>query len=246
MIMAAAGHFVLRSVRVEGVERRYQVWVPPDYQASRRWPAILFLHGAGERGDDGEQQTKVGLGAALRDGTVDVPAIIVFPQCPSKDRWAGELGQEIAMAALDQTEREFSIDRRRVSLTGLSMGGAGVWVLAVRHPRRWSALAPVCGYVHRPPSVPGIDAPSTEPFTKFALRLPHVPIWIFHGSDDPVVPVTESRSMAAALGVRAGYTEFAHTGHNAWDSAYRTTHVVQWLVEQRRPSPQKRKRKPRT
>lgn len=234
MVMAAAGHFVTRSLELNGLAHRYEVWVPDSYEPSHKWPAILFLHGAGERGDDGETQTKVGLGAALRNGKVDGAAIIVFPQCPSDDRWTSALGQEIALAALDQTEREFSIDRRRVSLTGLSMGGAGVWMLAAEHPKRWSALAPVCGYIHRPPTVPGVDRPSTEPFAKFARRLPRIPIWIFHGSDDPVVPVSESRSMAGALGVRAGYTEFAHTGHNAWDPAYQTTHVVLWLADQKR------------
>ncbi len=232
--MAAAGHFLARSVTVGGVARRYQIWVPDSTDASRKSPAILFLHGVGERGEDNEKQIAVGLGPALRSGNVDVPAIVIFPQCPSNERWAGTLGKKIAIAALDQTEREFSIDRRRVSLTGLSMGGAGVWALGAEYPRRWSALAPVCGYVHRPPSLPDTDTPSSEPYGEFARRLPHVPIWIFHGSDDPVVPVTESRSMAAALGVRAGYTEFAHTGHNAWDPAYTTTHVVQWLAEQRR------------
>lgn len=243
-MVAAAGHFLARAVNVDGLERPYQVWVPDAYDASRKWPAILFLHGAGERGGDGVKQTKVGLGAALRDGKVEAPAIIVFPQCPANDRWTGPLGQEIAIAALDRTEREFSVDRQRVALTGLSMGGAGAWTLAAKHPRRWSALAPVCGYIHRPPSVPGVDKPSTEPFTEFARRLPRIPIWIFHGTDDPVVPVTESRGMAGALGVRAGYTEFAHTGHNAWDPAYQTTHVIQWLIEQRRPAAQKRQRKP--
>ena len=245
MAMAVAGHFIARSVDVEGVARRYQVWVPDAYEASHTWPAILFLHGAGERGDDGEKQTKVGLGGALRSGKTGAPAIIVFPQCPSDNRWTSTLCESIAVTALDRTEREFSIERRRVSLTGLSMGGAGVWALAAKYPKRWSALAPVCGYVHRPPTVPGVDAPSTEPFTSFAKRLPRVPVWIFHGGDDPVVPVTESRGMANALGVRAGYTEFAHTGHNAWDPAYTTTHVVQWLVEQRRAAPQKRQRNPR-
>src|SRR5579864_8908288 len=92
IMVAAAGHFMPQAVRVGGIDRKYQVWVPESYDPSHKWPAILFLHGAGERGDDGERQTTVGLGAALRNGKVDVPAIIVFPQCPSKDRWAGELG----------------------------------------------------------------------------------------------------------------------------------------------------------
>ena len=77
-------------------------------------------------------------------------------------------------------------------------------------------------------------ARAAEKFDVFARRIPNIPIWIFHGSDDPVVPVEESREMARSLGVRAGYTEFAHTGHNAWDPAYTTTHVISWLVDQKR------------
>ena len=232
MILAAAA-FVARTVTVDRKPRKYQVWVPVAYDASRKWPAILFLHGSGERGDDGEKQTTVGLGAALRRGKVDVPAIVIFPQCPENERWVGK-GEKIAIAALDQTEREYSIDRDRVSLTGMSMGGAGAWLLAAEYPKRWSALAPVCAYVHKPPKLSDAENPTSDSFDQFARRLPHIPIWIFHGSDDPIVPVTDSREMARALGPRAGYTEFAHTGHNAWDPAYTQTHVVAWLIDQRR------------
>jgi predicted peptidase len=243
------GHFLARSVTVEGVARRYQVWVPAAYgqvEGSRprlsgqrraavpyKWPAILFLHGSGERGDDGQKQISVGLGAALRDGKVDAPAIVIFPQCPDNQRWVGA-PRRIAIAALDAAEREFSIDPRRVALTGMSMGGAGAWILAAQYPKRWSALAPVCAYVHKPPNLPDADNPTSESYDEFARRLPKIPTWIFHGSDDPIVPVADSQEMARSLGVTAAYTEFPHVGHNAWDPAYTTTRVVAWLIEQRR------------
>ena len=250
MILAAAA-FVARTITVDGVPHKYQVWVPAAYVEDSRprlsgqqraavphkWPAILFLHGSGERGSDGLKQITVGLGRALSDGAVDAQAIVIFPQCPDGERWVGA-PRKIAIATLDQSEREFSIDKNRVALTGMSMGGAGAWILAAEYPKRWSALAPVCAYVHRPPQLADADNPTTESYDQFAKRLPRIPIWIFHGSDDPVVPVTESREMARALGPRAAYTEFAHTGHNAWDPAYTQTHLVQWLVDQ------KRKRKP--
>ena len=232
MILAAAA-FVARTVTVDGVAHNYQVWVPATYDRAHKWPAILFLHGSGERGDDNQKQISVGLGPALRSGKLDPQAIFIFPQCPEGQRWVGA-PRKIAIAALDATEREFSIDRNRVALTGMSMGGAGAWILAADDPKRWSALAPVCAYIHRPPSLPDADNPTSESFDEFARRIPRIPIWIFHGSDDPVVPVTESREMARALGVRAVYTEFAHTGHNAWDPAYTGTHLVQWLTEQKR------------
>jgi len=235
VILAAVmtGHFLARSVTVDGVAHRYQIWVPAAYDATRKWPAILFLHGSGERGDDGEKQISVGLGPALRDGKVDAPAIVIFPQCPDNQWWVGQ-ARKIAIAALDAAEREFSIDPRRIALTGMSMGGAGGWVLAAQYPKRWSALAPVCAYVHKPASLPDSDNPTNDSYDKFARRLPKIPIWIFHGSDDATVPVTESREMARALGVNAAYTEFPHVGHNAWDPAYTTTRVVSWLIEQRR------------
>lgn len=224
--MAALGHFVVRGTA--------QIWVPDAYDASRKWPAILFLHGSGERGSDGIRQTTVGLGRALSEGKVDAQAIVVFPQCPEGERWINPNAQRIAMRALAAAEREFSIDKRRVALTGMSMGGAGAWLLAAKYPNRWSALAPVCGYIHRPPTIPDLGDTTTKTFDQFARDLPQIPIWIFHGSDDPVVPVEESREMARSLGPRAGYTEFAHTGHNAWDPAYTQTHLVDWLVSQKR------------
>jgi predicted peptidase len=230
LLMAAilsSGHLVARTVD----SHRYQVWVPSNYDASKKWPAILFLHGSGERGEDGNRQTVVGLGPAL--GKLDPPAIVVFPQCPANERWAGG-ANKIAIAALDQAEREFSIDRNRVSLTGMSMGGAGAWVLAAEYPKRWSAIAPVCGYVHKPPQLADAENPTTDSYADFARRLPRVPIWIFHGSADTVVPVEESRRMAGVLGKSAAYTEFRGVGHNAWDPAYQTTGVVSWLIKQKR------------
>ncbi|MEO6260232.1 MAG: alpha/beta hydrolase-fold protein, partial [Thermoanaerobaculia bacterium] len=145
----ANGEFLERSVTVDQVAHVYRVWIPPDYTTSRRWPAVLFLHGSGERGSDGLKPTQVGLGPALLAGVAGAGAIVVFPQCPENEHWVGP-ARNIAMAALDAVEKEFSIDRRRVALTGISMGGAGAWVLAAEHPDRWSAAAPICGWVVRP------------------------------------------------------------------------------------------------
>ncbi len=229
--MVMAGHFVARSVIVDGIAHRYQIWIPASYDATRKWPAILFLHGVGERGTDGAIQTAVGLGPALRHGKVDTEVIVVFPQC--LDNWV-EVGGKIAIAALDQTQREFSIDPNRVALTGISMGGAGVWALAAQYPDRWSALAPISAWLHRPPNLPDAGNPTSKRFEEFARGLPRIPIWIFHGSDDDTVPVSESRSMAAALGTKAIYTEFPGVDHYAWDPAYTTTDVIAWLIKQRR------------
>jgi len=214
--MVMTGHFVAHTV----AERRYQVWVPAAYDPSRKWPAILFLHGIGERGDDGEAQTQVGLGRALREGKLDPQAIIVFPQCPLTQRWE-EGALPVAVAALDRAMNDYAIDPRRVSLTGISMGGAGAWLLAVEQPQRFSALAPICGWAPPHPD-------------QAAKRLGKMPVWFFHGSEDPVVPVADSRAMAAVLGANAAYTEFPGVKHNSWDPAYQTTGVIAWLLEQKR------------
>jgi len=190
----------------------FRLWIPPGYDPSRRWPAILFLHGAGERGDDNEKQLTVGLGPHL--DALAPPAIVVFPQCPLGSSWVSQMQR--AIDALDAARRDHAIDDDSISLTGISLGGAGAWALAAAYPERWSAVAPVCGWM--------------EPIRP----LPDVPYRIFHGDADPVIDVEQSRRMAAQLGARAEYTEFAGVTHNAWDPAYRDTDLVDWLVRQRR------------
>ena len=122
----------------------------------------------------------------------------------------------------------------RSTLTGMSMGGAGTWSLASREPRRFSAIAVICGWVRRPPNLTDL-ADVADRYDTLAQRLGKLPIWLLHGSADNVVPVTESRAMADALGANAAYTEFPGVKHNSWDPAYETTGVVEWLVKQKRP-----------
>src|SRR5262249_48303662 len=157
---AMHAHFVAR--------RKTQIWTPSSFDATRKWPAILFLHGSGERGSDGVRQTTVGLGRALSSGRVSPRAIVIFPPCPEGRGWGGD--PQTAIAALDDAERAFPIDKRRIALTGMSMGGAGAWLLAAKYPKRWSALAPVCGYVHHPPKMPELGDASTSRHEDFAKR----------------------------------------------------------------------------
>jgi len=194
----------------------YQVWLPRDFydDASRRWPVILFLHGAGERGGDNLVQLTVGLAPHLPQ--LKPPAVVVFPQCPAGQLWTAQPQLDRAIAALDDARSEFKLDDDRTSLTGISMGGAGAWALAAAHPDRWSAVAPICGWM--------------EPIQP----LPDVPYRIFHGDMDPVIDVEQSRRMAKHLGKRAEYTELEGVNHNSWDPAYRDTDLVAWLVAQRR------------
>ena len=236
--------FLDRAVTVAGHLYRYQVFVPASYTPAEQWPVVLFLHGAGERGSDGLLQTQVGLGAAIRERASRVPAIVVFPQAPADSGWTGATAQ-MALAALDQTMREFRTDPARVYLTGMSMGGNGTWYLAYRNPTRFAALAPICGWVSSDvwrqldPVVPRDSLrDGGTVYEALARRVRRVPTWIFHGEIDDVVPVEESGRAAAALtaaGAPVQYTEVPGTGHNSWDPAYRSPKFWAWLLAQRLP-----------
>ena len=233
--------FLNRSVTVGANSYRYEIYVPADYTPAKKWPVIMFLHGSGERGSDGVLQTAVGLGAAIRKSPSSFPAIVVFPQLPAESGWSANAAQ-MAMAALDQTLREFSTDGDRVYLTGLSLGGNGTWYLAYRYPERFAALAPVCGFVTpfwRDASGvdPVVPADAGPPLTALARKLQRVPVWMFHGEIDGAVPVVESRQAAAALkaaGADVLYTEFLGGEHNIWDNVYRSPQFTTWLFAQRR------------
>lgn len=230
--------FLNRSVTAAGEEHHYQVYVPRDYTRDKPWPVILFLHGAGERGTDGLLQTEIGLGAALRRFPDRYPAIVVFPQAPPDSQWVGS-SAELAMSTLAATLKEFNVDPDRVYLTGLSMGGHGCWNLAYLYSERFAALVPICGWVapsaKRPEVILAVaDGP---PYDELARTLQSLPIWIFHGADDPVVPVEESRRMAEALqaiGAAVTYSELPGVGHGSWDAAYQSVELPIWLFQQRR------------
>jgi len=232
--------FLDRSIALGGRSYHYQVYVPADYATKPSWPAILFLHGAGERGDDGLLQTNVGLAPAIRQNPSRYPAIVVFPQVTRDSQWVGTPG-DMAVAALQQTIREFHVDPRRVYLTGLSMGGHGTWYVAYQHPELFAAVVPICGWVREFPqfrgSVPAVPGDSAAVMPNLVQRLGKTPIWIFHGEVDQVVNVSGSREPAAALkaaGADVHYTELLGLNHNSWDAAYASDEFVHWLFAQRR------------
>lgn len=229
--------FLDRSISLDKAEYVYQVYVPRAYQPSEEWPVILFLHGAGERGNDGLFQTQVGLGSAIREHPEGWPAIVVFPQAPEETTWQGTPGR-VAMAALDATLQEYRVDESRVYLTGLSLGGNGTWYLGYHHADRFAALVVICGFVDAFPGFPRfIPESSADPYSTLAARVANIPVWIVHGDADDVVPVAESRRMAAALeeaGADARYEELSGVDHFAWDPAYASEELVAWLFSQRR------------
>jgi len=233
--------FLIRTVVVGGTTYPYSVYVPLGFDGSKRWPVILFLHGSGERGMDGLRSTQIGVAAAIRANPGRVPAIVVFPQAPDETRWLGEPA-EAAMAALEKSIAEFHGDRSRIYLAGLSMGGYGTYHLALAHPDAWAALVVVCGGLLPHETTTAVQqSPLTmsasDPYAFTAHALRHLPIRIFHGDADPVIPVSESRKMAEALkqeGADVSYVEFPGAGHNAWDRAYGDEALWEWLFQQRR------------
>lgn len=232
--------FLNRTVEVEGVSHRYQVYVPADYSPARRWPVVLFLHGSGERGTDGIIQTSIGLGDGIRRHAGLWPAIVVFPQAPPDHRWHGRVAH-LALATLDRTVREFRTDPDRVYLVGLSAGGNGVWNLAYRTPERFAALVAVCGWVQ--PTAERREAilppDSGVPYSVIARRIRSLPVWIWHGGADSVVPVEESRRMAEALraaGADVTYTELPGVGHESWIEAFDSPDLPRWLLDRTRRS----------
>jgi len=198
---------------------KYLIAVPDDYKKDGdAVPLILFLHGAGERGDDLKKVKLHGPPKMVEKGH-DFGAIVVSPQCPAGSWWTDETDMLIAL--LDKIEKEYNVDKDRIYVTGLSMGGYGTFALAARQPDRFAAAVPVCG----------------GGMLFDARRLSRLPMWVFHGEDDRVVPVEESRRMVKYANERGGenakLTLYPGVGHNSWDRTYGDEKMWEWLFEQK-------------
>ena len=233
--------FLNRVVKVDGIEYRYQVYVPADWSKNQKWPVILFLHGAGERGKDGLFPSEIGIGNAIRRHAERFPCIVVIPQCRKEGWWTHANMEAQVFTALDQAVKEFQGDTQRLYLTGLSMGGYGTWAFGAKYPGKFAALVPICGGVRLPPrarerlklTVPEEPA---DVYNVTAQKVGKTPVWVFHGGADPVVPVTESRELVAALkaaGAEVRYTEYEGVGHDSWTKAYDDAELLTWLFSQR-------------
>jgi len=219
-----------------GKKLLYRLFKPAGFDEKQKYPLVLFLHGAGERGDDNQAQTKNGVRFFLQN-QAKFPCFIAAPQCPAKFQWVdtpwGNLKHTIpaqptepmqsAIELLPALEKEFpSIDPKRVYVTGLSMGGFGTWDLITRMPKTFAAAVPVCG---------GADDAKAAAIVK-------VPVWVFHGGADDVVKTVRSRNIVAALKAAGGmpkYTEYPGVGHGCWDQAYGEAELFPWLFSQKLP-----------
>jgi predicted peptidase len=242
--LAAPGHFEERAAKVEGVDYRYQVFVPTGLDASTHPPIVLFLHGSGERGDDNRKQLSQGLPPWLHEHP-DFPAVVVMPQARSGASWDNNTVSAAALAILRLSVTEFHADPKQVYLTGLSDGGYGAWKLAAEHPGEFASVVIVCGGVSSTwdgalssgiwgaPVRDGAEAV----FTWVAHRVRGTPIQIFHGADDTAVSPEQSRGMYAALksiGSPVRYTEYPGVGHGAWQKAYATPGLWAFYHPERR------------
>ena len=216
----------------------YQLHKPKDYDAAKKYPLVVFLHGSGERGSDNAQQLKHGGPVFVtKEAQKKYPAFVVFPQCPKESSWAKlsftdkekkvQMAEQpteparLVMELIAKMEKENSIDPNRIYLGGLSMGGYGTWDLLARYPNRFAAAVPICG---------GGDPTKAASFKE-------VPIRVFHAVDDPAVPVERSREMVKALKDAGGspkYSEYDHGGHASWDIAFAEPDFLSWLFEQKR------------
>ena len=198
----------------------YLLYLPPNYgeDTAKRWPLILFLHGVGERGDDPQQVKLYGLPRLLESG-VDLPFIVVSPQCPADSYWLLLLDE--LKALVDHIAERYPVDPQRIYLTGMSMGGTGAWMLGIAYPELFAAMAVICG----------------RGFPTLAGRLQHMPIQVFHGDADPVVPVDESRRMTAALSKHGGdvsLTIYSGVDHDSWTQTYANPELYDWFLSHTR------------
>lgn len=197
----------------------YLVYMPATLDAtpSVRWPVILFLHGAGERGTDPSPLAELGPLAYAR-AHADFPFLVAAPLCPPQQGWSPDL----VIALLDVLVETYPVDTDRVYLTGFSMGGWGTWETAIDFPDRFAAIAPLCG--------------RTIPL--LAFRLWQMPVWVFHGAQDDVVPVHGSREMITVLremgNPKVQYTEYPDLGHDVWTMTYRDPALYAWFLQHRR------------
>ena len=228
---------VYRSTSGEGLN--YRILYPQNYDAAKKYPVLLFLHGSGERGDDNEKQLVHGATLFLDpDNREKYPAIVLFPQCPEGKSWAsldirmGDKGRKIYARSngnepgemsvllnelLQNIAKDNKVDSKRVYIMGLSMGGFGTLEMLYLYPNTFAAAVPICG------------GHLTDLANVYAKK---VPIWLFHGAKDSVVPVDFSRDLYAKLkelGAEVKYTEFPEANHDSWTSTFATPELLPWI-----------------
>jgi predicted peptidase len=206
----------------------YLLSLPEGYgtDPAKRWPLLMFLHGAGERGTNIWLVAKHG---PFKTGAATNNFIIVSPLCPAGKDWS----EDVLLALLDDIEARYPVDKHRVYLTGLSMGGFGTWNLGLNHPDRFAAIAPICGGGE---TIGIVLAHNYDPVTLAQMK--SLGIWAFHGGKDTTVPTDESAHMVNALKA-VGCTDikltiYPEAGHDSWTQAYAEPELFPWLLKHSR------------
>lgn len=221
----------------------YRLLYPKNYDKTKKYPVILFLHGAGERGNDNEKQLTHGAKLFLNEQNREqYPAFVIMPQCPQESFWSSVQADrtkqpmtftfdykrpsnwplEAALDVVQQLTQQESVDPRRLYIMGLSMGGMGTFEELYRHPNVFAAAAPICG---------GADVAAYD------KRVRKTPFWVFHGAADSVVPVENSRQIVEKLKelkVPVQYTEYPGVNHNSWDNAFAEPQLLAWMFSHSR------------
>jgi predicted peptidase len=195
----------------------YLLYLPKRYSSSGKlWPLMVFLHGAGERGSNLEKVKTHGPPLLIQQGK-SFPFVVLSPQCQLHKQWE----VDILQALLENVIRKYRIDRSRVCLTGISMGGFGCWAWGINHPEMFAAIAPICG--------------GGDPARVCILK--DTPVWVFHGANDRVVPLSRSRQMVHALekcGGNVRFTVYSHAGHDSWTETYANPELYRWFEKRER------------
>lgn len=197
----------------------YVQYLPKDLDPKEKYPLVFFLHGAGERGEDLDVAVRHGFMKHVREEGAEYPFLCVAPQCPKGKYWGGFI--ESLLAFLDDIMEKLPVDPDRVYLTGLSMGATGTFLLAMAAPERFAALVPIAG----------------SGICWYAGALKSIPVRMYHGDVDDIVPLQESVTMLRELNRRGGKAEliiYHGLGHSAWTPAYKEPDLVPWLLSQNR------------
>ncbi|BFP40135.1 alpha/beta fold hydrolase [Flavobacteriaceae bacterium GF1] len=198
----------------------YYLYYPKNYDSSKPdgHALLVFLHGGGESGDNLDDLKKNGIPKLISEGK-DFPFIVLAPQNPHMRKW---WNVHLVNRLIDEIATSHKVDKQRVYLTGMSRGGGAAWSLAVQYPKKWAALAVVCGM-------------APVPYAQWIDK--ELPIWVFHGRKDKAIPITESDNMVGklkAMGYDVRYTIYDDVGHDAWTRAYATQDLYDWFAQKRR------------
>ncbi|WP_372751966.1 prolyl oligopeptidase family serine peptidase [Labilibaculum sp.] len=214
--------FSITSMHAQQVEKlsksglHYLEYIPTGQQAGEKLPLLIFLHGMGERGDD-LSKVKFHGPPSFLDTKSDFPFLCISPQCPDSLYW----NEEILLPFYDEILAEYPVDKSRIYITGLSMGGFGTWASIIAKPNLFAAAVPICG---------GGDASKLE-------SIKSMPIWVFHGAKDDVVPLIRSQEMVNGLknlGSPVKFTIYPEALHNSWTETYNNQEVYNWLLQQKK------------